>query len=435
MSVPVPAPLWLRRYTDEFLTLEEVGQIEGITREAVRQRLKRLGLEPRTLAETKLARERRAISLRSLEIRSKFLDSRNVDETASALNLPSSWVRKCLAETIPDYEVLARAPRRPSKKYTNNELFESLKAAAARTVGNLTAASYDEYVRAESTLPDGRARPGKQTMLLRYGSWREALLAAGLTPNPHSGPAKDFDEVAAVQSVVDYWRAVGGPPTVEGYDEWQRHRIGYPSSATIRKLTGSWNLLLVRAWQLVHGIVLDQVDDDVVVPAPMLSADHETVHASYFVPYRAAADCMEIALPSNLNTGEYRLLERAVRSHSKIQNEVARAASQLNLSCWSPAVSGPLFDLVLYDAESKRTFVVEVKSATVDNLEFQLRIGLGQVLRYAHALQAGLEAVVPVIAVELPPDEMWRSLLEKVGVGLLVSDCIKPNLETLINTI
>ena len=69
-------------------------------------------------------------------------------------------------------------------------------------------------------------------------------------------------------------------------------------------------------------------------------------------------------------------------------------------------------------------FVVEVKSATQENLELQLRIGLGQVLRYAHLLRLHAQWVTPVIAIELQPDEYWVELLAELGVGLLVSGSI-----------
>ena len=76
------SPDWLRRYREEYLTLDEVGELEGITREGVRQRLKRLGIEPRSLAETRRLRERHETSMQAKAIRQAFLRTRSLFQTA-----------------------------------------------------------------------------------------------------------------------------------------------------------------------------------------------------------------------------------------------------------------------------------------------------------------------------------------------------------------
>lgn len=270
---PEDSPTWLRRYLDEYLTLDEVGKLEGVTREAIRQRLKGMGIKPRTVEETYLLRERREISLRGADIRRVFLQLREVSETAGQLGLSEALVRRALDELVPDFEVLARVPRNAAKKYSVDDLLASLREASVPLPGILTTYSYDSFVETHPLLPDGRPRPGKQAMMLRFGSWRGALQRAGLPANPHSGPQKEYGEVDAVAAVVECWRETGGAPTSEEYERWQRHHEARPSGATVRKLAGNWNPLLVRAWQLVHGVILDQDDEDASVPEPLLSHD------------------------------------------------------------------------------------------------------------------------------------------------------------------
>src|ERR1700722_19638238 len=161
-------PTWLRRYLDEYLTLDEVGKLEGITREAVRQRLKSMGIKPRTLEETYLLRERREISLRGADIRTTFLQTRDVSETAGQLGLTEALVRRALDELVPDFGVLARVPRSGSKKYSVGDLLASLHEASDTLPGILTTAGYDSFAEAHPTLVDGRPRPGKQAMMLRF---------------------------------------------------------------------------------------------------------------------------------------------------------------------------------------------------------------------------------------------------------------------------
>ena len=66
-------------------------------------------------------------------------------------------------------------------------------------------------------------------------------------------------------------------------------------------------------------------------------------------------------------------------------------------------------------------FVAEIKSITDDNEEEQLRLGLGQVLRYRHRLRKlGHERVVAVLVPERPPrDPSWSELCQELGVVLL----------------
>ena len=69
-----------------------------------------------------------------------------------------------------------------------------------------------------------------------------------------------------------------------------------------------------------------------------------------------------------------------------------------------------------------RTCVAEVKSLPATSEEQQLRLGLGQVLRYAHALSGrGQEKEVhPVLMVERRPSDLaWAEVCAGVGVVLV----------------
>jgi hypothetical protein len=151
------------------------------------------------------------------------------------------------------------------------------------------------------------------------------------------------------------------------------------------------------------------------------------------VPYHAANEGADVSLRSDLVDAEYNALERAVRSHALIQNAVAAAAAAAGLAPWSPSPAGPAFDIAVSSGDG-RVFVVEVKSATAENLELQLRIGLGQVLHYAHMVRSHAQLVIPVLAIELRPDGSWAELLLELGVGLLVQGSIPGDLDRLVET-
>lgn len=429
---PDKFPEWLRLYVDEYWTLDEVAKLEGITREGVRQRLLKLDITPRPQGETNSLRELREISKQSEAIKQAFLDTRSMQEIADEFDFPLVWIQRFIQSCIPDFEVLGRVPRNAAKRYSADDLLKSLRESALLSSDILTTAAYDVYAKTHPKLNDGRPRPGKQAMFHRFGSWREALEAANLPANPTAGPKKTFDEAASVRAVVDCWRSIGRPPTADAYDKWQRAQAGYPSTATVRNRAGSWNILLVRVWQIVHGKFLDQDDIDVTVPKPLLSGENESKFGLPFVEYRAADEGTEVSLRSDMIVDGYQALERAVQSHAIIQNSVAKAAVAAGLKPWAPTFDGPMFDIVL-SQNDEVVFVVEVKSATTENLEFQLRIGLGQVLRYAHQLESNGCTVVPVIAIERCPDTSWKALLMETGVGLIVLESISEDLAFVVN--
>ena len=62
--------------------------------------------------------------------------------------------------------------------------------------------------------------------------------------------------------------------------------------------------------------------------------------------------------------------------------------------------------------------VAEVKSLTLDNEERQLRLAIGQVVRYRHRISVGNERdVQALIGVERPPsDATWLDLCNEQGI-------------------
>lgn len=410
--------IWLQKYRDEYMTLQEVGDFEGVSREAIRLRLNKLGITPRSSQETHdLARER-ALTAHGSKVMEGFLQSRSVKTTAEALNIRLSWVQYFVERNIPDSSVLQRAPRAANPRFSNTDLISSLREAAASTEGNLSSAGYSKFVAEHPSLEDGRPRPGSQVMALRYGSWISAMAAANLSANPHSGPEKTFTSSEAVSSVVDCWRELGKPPTASSYDQWQRGKDHQPSAATVRNSAGPWNALLIRAWQLVHGIQLDQNDENSLLPS-QITEEELSARNTLLVPYRAAEPGVEVSMRSTFTESEYNSLERAVQSHARLQNLVALAADKLGYKAVSPTLSSPQFDVAI-PVPSDVILVVEVKSATPENLELQLRIALGQVLRYCGILSSMGQNASPAIAIEIPPPDSWKELLIKLGVSLLV---------------
>jgi hypothetical protein len=111
------------------------------------------------------------------------------------------------------------------------------------------------------------------------------------------------------------------------------------------------------------------------------------------------------------------LIERGTRSHARLQNQLAAEVASAGLVPLSPAAGDPPFDLAWRDGDKLQ--VAEVKSTTATNEEHQLRLGLGQLLRYRHTLSANGATVLATLYVERKPaDPQWSELCESLDVTL-----------------
>jgi hypothetical protein len=104
--------------------------------------------------------------------------------------------------------------------------------------------------------------------------------------------------------------------------------------------------------------------------------------------------------------------------HDVIQLLVAWVSSRGGVPL-APPPSGPFYDLAWWDGTL--LVVAEVKSLTATNEERQLRLGLGQLLRYRQALTAvSPGGVVGWLVVENEPSDLgWSTLCDELGLKLM----------------
>jgi hypothetical protein len=111
------------------------------------------------------------------------------------------------------------------------------------------------------------------------------------------------------------------------------------------------------------------------------------------------------------------LVERALRGHAATQNALARFIKALSSEPLSPVGDDPPFDLAW--RHGGIVYVAEIKSRTAGNEERQMRLGLGQVLRYRQILRRTHEVVRAVLVLEAQPlDLTWRELCASLDVLL-----------------
>ncbi|HEX4805066.1 MAG TPA: hypothetical protein VFU94_04125 [Conexibacter sp.] len=110
------------------------------------------------------------------------------------------------------------------------------------------------------------------------------------------------------------------------------------------------------------------------------------------------------------------VVERSLRSHALLQNELADMVSAAGYEPRSPDGTA-FFDLAWHEEDV--LWVAEVKSLTAANEERQLRLGLGQLLRYRHMLAGQAREVRAMLYVERRPrDNAWIEVCEAVDVVL-----------------
>lgn len=111
------------------------------------------------------------------------------------------------------------------------------------------------------------------------------------------------------------------------------------------------------------------------------------------------------------------IVERGLHGHATTQNALADFLVSQQLVPLSPGPNEPNYDLAWkLDDE---IWIAEVKSITNSNEEKQLRLGLGQVLRYCQLMKSKGK-VRGIIAIErAPSDAMWIELCETHHILLI----------------
>jgi hypothetical protein len=120
--------------------------------------------------------------------------------------------------------------------------------------------------------------------------------------------------------------------------------------------------------------------------------------------------------------------DRSTRAHAVTQNAVADAVEARGLQPLSPS-GEPAFDVAWIEPDGT-LIVVEVKSINARNEEKQLRLALGQVLRYSDLLLTQDRAVRGAIVTSARVrDRRWHELCDRLEIGLFAADDVVTELE------
>lgn len=125
-------------------------------------------------------------------------------------------------------------------EFTDRQLLDGLRSAAAELGEPLSNSAYDAWQRGR----DGAASPA--LLVRRFGSWRAACAAAGLSANATRSTSRRWTDDDLVDIVAAYLRSDGATGSFADYSAWARARDDAPSGATLR-VRATWADLKRRA--------------------------------------------------------------------------------------------------------------------------------------------------------------------------------------------
>jgi hypothetical protein len=112
------------------------------------------------------------------------------------------------------------------------------------------------------------------------------------------------------------------------------------------------------------------------------------------------------------------VIDRGTAEHKRAQTAVSEALLRLGIEPLSPNPGDPDFDVGWRIGDT--WFVAEVKSVTSANEATQIRLGIGQVLEYRHALEQRHPNVRAMLVLERAPSTgRWSDLLESLGIDVV----------------
>jgi DNA-binding CsgD family transcriptional regulator len=232
------------------MTLQEIGNRLGVTRERARQLLEREGLTREQLAAAKASRRAAALAPHSAEVLRLFADGLETDDIAARLGLGTSDVKELIREHATGATRAKRQQQRSARRatsaarYTDHDLISAIRRVAEEIGDVPSSTAYDQTARRLGL-------PSLPTIANRFDGWAAAVEAAGMRPHAtrRHRYVRRWDADACWRALRRLTDEIGAPPTVAQYELLAEGNDELPSSATVRNRLGRWSDVVAR----LHG--------------------------------------------------------------------------------------------------------------------------------------------------------------------------------------
>ena len=241
-------------YRKEGLTLEEIGNLMGVSRERIRQIIKSWGVEL-DLEKIKKERENAILSRfnqENTDIHNSISENwndcklKNIKTLALEHGISESRLAKCLSRIQYVY-LKANQEYTITKAWTDSQCIESL-VNAATFAFPLTVLRYRQLLEARTI--EG---PTVAIYVQRFGSWVNACTQAGVE---YGEAQREYDRTWSDNELLRFVRRFmyereDGRWSIEKYEDWRKlAEVDGPSVGLLRLYLGSWSEIRVLAIEL-----------------------------------------------------------------------------------------------------------------------------------------------------------------------------------------
>lgn len=244
-------------------TLDEIGKEVSLTRERVRQILKKYAPE---IIFTEMREQKDLENLQKIDERNREIHeliSKNWREykflkfadLANIFNIPEWRLRRCLSSIHYVY-LQANEERKVAQLWSDDNCLESLRKAATFAFP-ITVSRYRKLLESGEVVG-----PTPALLWQRFGSWTQACELAGVE---YGEALREYNRIWNDTELITFVRKfmhqrLDGKWSLEKYEEWRRFpAVEGPSMASLRLRLGSWSEIRVLALELnAPGLEMDR---------------------------------------------------------------------------------------------------------------------------------------------------------------------------------
>jgi DNA-binding CsgD family transcriptional regulator len=235
-------------------TLDEIGKKVSLTRERVRQILKKHAPE---IIFTEMRDQKDLENLQKIDERNREIYESirknwreyqflKFEDLANIFDIPEWRLRRCLSSIHYVY-LQANAERKVAQLWSDDNCLESLRKAATFAFP-ITVSKYRKLLESGEVVG-----PTPALLWQRFGSWAQACELAGVE---YGEALREYNRIWNDTELITFVRkfmhqSLDGRWSLEKYEEWRRSpSVEGPSMASLRLRLGSWSEIRVLALEL-----------------------------------------------------------------------------------------------------------------------------------------------------------------------------------------